>query len=160
MHLRFDTPAPPKLDVMATIFSLIIAGDSPARFVWADDVCVAFLTIEPRGPGHTLVVPRQEVDRWLDLDADAMEHLNRVARKIALAQKAEWDSDRVGLMLEGYVVPHLHIHVWPSWSPFEFHPGGIDRLANPRHLDENAVRLRSRLRLHDHGTNIPSEPSV
>jgi histidine triad (HIT) family protein len=142
---------------MPGIFSQIIAGESPARFVWTDDLCVAFLTIEPRGPGHTLVVPRQEVDRWLDVDAETMEHLLRVARQISLAQREEWASDRVGLMIEGYVVPHLHIHIWPSWSPFEFHPGGIDRNANPLHLDQNAVRLRARLRANGHGDRVPDE---
>ena len=128
-----------------TIFTRIIDGESPARFVWKDEVCVAFLTLEPRGPGHTLVVPREEVDRWLDVDAQTMEHLMRVARLIGLSQQAEWNSDRVGLMIEGYMVPHLHIHIWPSWSPFEFHPSGIDRNADPRELDVNAERLRARL---------------
>jgi histidine triad (HIT) family protein len=142
---------------MPSIFAQIIAGVLPARFVWTDERCVAFLTIEPRGPGHTLVVPRQEVDRWLDVDAETMEHLMRVARQISLAQREEWDSDRVGLMIEGYVVPHLHIHIWPSWSPFEFHPGGIDRNANPLHLDQNAVRLRARLRANGHGDRVPDE---
>lgn len=139
------------------IFSRIIAGEEPARFIWTDDLCVAFLTIEPRGPGHTLVVPRSSIDRWLDVDADTMEHLLRVSRIIGLAQREEWDSDRVGLMIEGYVVPHLHIHLWPSWSPFEFHPGGIDRNANPLHLDENAVRLRARLRARGQGVHVPTE---
>jgi histidine triad (HIT) family protein len=142
---------------MPSIFTRIIAGELPARFVWTDDLCVAFLTIEPRGPGHTLVVPRQEVDRWLDVDAETMEHLMRVARQISLAQREEWASDRVGLMIEGYVVPHLHIHIWPSWSPFEFHPGGIDRKANPLHLDQNAVRLRARLKANGHGDRVPDE---
>ena len=140
-----------------SIFTLIIRGESPARFVWTDDVCVAFLTLEPRGPGHTLVVPREEVDRWLDVDADTMEHLLRVSRLIGLAQQEEWQSDRVGLIIEGYVIPHLHIHIWPSWSPFEFHPGGIDRDANPTHLDDNARRLRARLRTDGHGERIPPE---
>ncbi|CAN5166174.1 HIT family protein [soil metagenome] len=140
-----------------SVFTDIINGRSPARFVWTDDVCVAFLTIEPRGPSHTLVVPRVEVDRWLDVDAETTEHLMRVARLISLAQREEWDSDRVGLMIEGYVIPHLHIHIWPSWSPFEFHPGGIDRDADPRHLEANAIRLRTRLRAHGHGERIPPE---
>ena len=142
---------------MASLFTRIINGQSPARFVWTDDRCVAFLTIEPRGPGHTLVVPREEVDRWLDVDADTMEHLMRVTRLIGIAQQEEWESDRAGLMIEGYMVPHLHIHVWPSWSPFEFHPSGIDRRADPRQLDENAERLRARMRLHGHGEYIPAE---
>lgn len=138
-----------------TIFTRIIAGESPARFVWKDEVCVAFLTLEPRGPGHTLVVPREEVDRWLDVDAKTMEHLMRVARLIGLSQQAEWASDRVGLMIEGYMVPHLHIHIWPSWSPFEFHPSGIDRNADPKELDANAERLRARLIADGQGKWVP-----
>ena len=51
---------------MSTLFTRIILGEEPARFVWKDERCVAFLTIEPRQPGHVLVVPRLEVDRWLD----------------------------------------------------------------------------------------------
>jgi len=138
-----------------TIFTKIIEGVSPARFVWKDEVCVAFLTLEPRGPGHTLVVPREEVDRWLDVDAQTMEHLMRVARLIGLSQQAEWQSDRVGLMIEGYMVPHLHIHIWPSWSPFEFHPSGIDRNADPADLDANAERLRARLVADGQGHWVP-----
>jgi histidine triad (HIT) family protein len=142
---------------MTGIFSEIIAGRSPARFVWTDDRCVAFLTIEPRQPGHALVVPRQEVDRWLDVPEELMAHLMVVAHKIGLAQREEWNSDRAGLMIEGYMVPHLHIHVWPSWSPYEFHPGGIDRAADPLALDAAAVRLRSRLLALGHGDRVPAE---
>ena len=58
-----------------TVFSRIIAGELPARFVWTDDVCVAFLTVAPLRPGHVLVVPRAEVDRWTDADDDLLAHL-------------------------------------------------------------------------------------
>jgi histidine triad (HIT) family protein len=54
-------------------------------------------------------------------------------------------------------VPHLHIHVWPSWSPREFHPAGIDRAAEPHNLDEAARRLRSRMRAQGHGQHVPGE---
>lgn len=145
---------------MSTLFTQIINGESPARFVWRDELCVAFLTIQPRGPGHTLVVPRREMDRWLDVEEDLMAHLMVVSHKIGLAQRTEWNSDRAGLMIEGYMVPHLHIHVWPSWSHLEFRPSGIDRDANPLHLEEAAVRLRSRLRLSGHGDRIPAEPTA
>ena len=142
---------------MTTIFSKIIRGEAPARFIWKDELCVAFLTIEPRQPGHTLVVPREEVDRWLDVPDTLIAHLMVVAHKIGLAQRDEWQSDRAGLMIEGYMVPHLHIHVWPSWSPWEFHPGGIDRSAKPADLDEAAVRLRARMRSHGHEDYVPAE---
>lgn len=142
---------------MTTIFSRIIRGELPARFVWSDDTAVAFLTIEPRSPGHTLVVPRVEVDRWLDAGEETMAHLMLIAHRIGEAQREEWASDRAGLMIEGYMVPHLHIHVWPSWSPFEFHPTGIDRSADPADLDAAASRLRERLRLNGHGGFVPRD---
>lgn len=143
---------------MSSIFSRIIDGELPARFVWKDEAAVAFLTIEPRQPGHTLIVSRLEIDRWLDVDEELMAHLMGVAHKIGIAQREEWDSNRVGLMIEGYMVPHLHIHVWPSWSPREFHPAGIDRNAEPAHLDEAAARLRARLRSQGFGDRVPDEP--
>ena len=58
-----------------SVFTMIIDGDLPGRFVWRDDRCVAFLSINPLSPGHTLVVPRVEVDHWLDLDDDLVAHL-------------------------------------------------------------------------------------
>ena len=142
---------------MTSIFSRIIRGELPARFIWRDEVAVAFLTIEPRSPGHVLVVPRVEVDRWLDVGEQTMAHLMSIAHKIGEAQREEWGSDRAGLMIEGYMVPHVHIHVWPSWSPYEFHPAGIDRAARPADLDEAAARLRSRIRAHGHGEFVPDE---
>jgi len=142
---------------MTTLFTKIIQGEEPARFVWKDDDCVAFLTIEPRQPGHTLVVPRVEVDRWLDVPDTLIAKLMVVAHRIGLAQREEWGSDRAGLMIEGYMVPHLHVHVWPSWSPREFHPSGIDRAAEPADLDAAAVRLRTRLRANGHTHEVPVE---
>ena len=53
---------------MATVFSRIVAGELPARFVWQDQTCVAFLSAAPLQPGHTLVVPREEVDEWVEVD--------------------------------------------------------------------------------------------
>jgi diadenosine tetraphosphate (Ap4A) HIT family hydrolase len=142
---------------MTTLFTNIINGQEPARFVWKDDLCVAFLTIEPRAPGHTLVAPRLEVDRWLDVPDSLIAELMVVAHRIGSAQREEWSSDRAGLMIEGYMVPHLHIHVWPSNSPREFHPSGIDRTAEPADLDAAAVRLRTRLRTNGYGEFVPAE---
>lgn len=142
---------------MSTLFTRIIQGQEPARFIWKDELCVAFLTIEPRQPGHTLVVPRLEVDRWLDVPDTLIAELMVVAHRIGLAQREEWDSDRAGLMIEGYMVPHLHIHVWPSWSPREFHPSGINRTAESVDLDAAAVRLRARMRAHGYEKYVPVE---
>src|SRR3954470_2492943 len=72
---------------MTTIFTRIIEGELPGRFVWRDDRCVAFLSINPLQPGHTLVVPLAEVDRWTDLEAELAQHLMGVSHTIALAQQ-------------------------------------------------------------------------
>ena len=78
---------------MATIFSRIIAGELPGRFVWKDDRAVAFLSIAPMMPGHTLVVPRDEVDHWIDLEPPLAAHLFTVAQAIGRAQQADQSFD-------------------------------------------------------------------
>ena len=140
---------------MTSVFTHILQGMSPGRFIWRDEICFAILTIEPRKPGHTLVIPLAEVDRWTDLSEEDAMHIFRVGRIIGLAQQAEWDSPRVGLMYEGYMVPHSHLHVWPSWTVFEYSHTGIDRNARPAELDAAASRLRSRLVAEGHGEFVP-----
>ncbi len=99
---------------MPTIFTRIIEGDIPGTFVWRDDRCVAFLSINPLAPGHTLVVPIAEVDHWIDLDPDLAAHLFDVARRIGQAQQRAFAPTRVGLVVAGYEVPHTHLHVIPT----------------------------------------------
>jgi histidine triad (HIT) family protein len=136
---------------MSSVYTRILEGRSPGRFIWRDDSCFAILTIEPRTPGHTLVIPLVEVDRWTDLPEELALHIFRVGRIIGLAQQEEWGSTRVGVMYEGYMVPHAHLHVWPSWTVFEYSHTGIDRNARPQQLDRAAERLRSRLIARGHG---------
>ena len=99
---------------MPTIFSRIIDGEIPGTFVWRDDVCVAFLSINPLAHGHTLVVPIAEIDHWVDADPDLHAHLMAVAHRIGRAQQAAFDCERIGLIVAGYEVPHLHVHVIPT----------------------------------------------
>ena len=94
---------------MPSIFSRIIAGELPGTFVWKDDRCVAFLSIAPMMPGHTLVVPRAEVDHWIDLDPDLAAHLFTVAQQIGKAQDLEWHPARIGMLIVGEEVPHVHV---------------------------------------------------
>jgi histidine triad (HIT) family protein len=98
---------------MPTIFTRIIDGELPGTFVWRDDVCVAFLSIAPLTRGHTLVVPRAEVDHWIDLEPDVNAHLMRVAQQVATAQQRAFAPVRVGLVIAGLEVPHTHLHVIP-----------------------------------------------
>lgn len=98
---------------MATVFTKIIEGELPGRFVWRDDRCVAFLSINPLRTGHTLVVPVDEVDHWLDLDPELNAHLMSVSQRIGQAQMTAFSPTRVGLMIAGLEVPHVHLHVVP-----------------------------------------------
>lgn len=96
---------------MPSVFTLIINGDLPGHFVWSDDTCVAFLSINPITDGHTLVVPRAEIDQWTDVAPDDAAHMMRVAHHIGNAVKAVFSPARVGLMIAGFEVPHTHLHV-------------------------------------------------
>ena len=80
---------------MASVFTMIINGDLPARFVWKDDKCVAFLSINPLAAGHTLVVPRDEIDHWLDLDVALLRHLMEVSQKIGEALNVGFKPEKV-----------------------------------------------------------------
>lgn len=131
---------------MPTIFTRIIEGELPGRFVWRDDVCVAFLSIAPLKLGHTLVVPRAEVDHWIDLDPDVNAHLMRVAQQIATAQQQAFSPVRVGLMIAGLEVPHVHLHVVPIDAMADLDFGHADSNPDPGALDAAAEALRDALR--------------
>ena len=131
---------------MASIFSRIIAGELPARFVWKDDSCVAFLSIRPLRPGHTLVVPRAEIDHWLDLDAGLLAHLSEVAQAVGKAQMAGFKPERIGLMLAGLEVPHCHFHVVPIRALHDLDFGNQDPNPDPGTMDDAAQTIRRELR--------------
>lgn len=99
---------------MSTIFTKIIDGHIPGAFVYRDERCVVFMSINPLAPGHALVVPVDEVEHWVDLDDDLAAHLFAVAHRIGKAQHAAFDCDKVGVIIAGYEVPHAHIHVIPT----------------------------------------------
>jgi len=139
---------------MATLFTRIIDGELPGRFVWRDDRCVAFLTIAPIRPGHTLVVPRAEVDHWLDLEPDLAAHLMTVAQQIGRAQQAAFPAERVGLMIAGLEVPHTHLHVLPIRSEADLDFSHADGSASADALDASADALRSALRDLGHGEQV------
>lgn len=103
-----------------TLFTRIIKGEIPGRFVWADELCVAFATIEPQTPGHVLVVPREEVESFIDASEALTAHLAVVAQRIAATQVRAFDAVRPGLAVVGLDVPHLHIHVLPLHSAADF----------------------------------------
>lgn len=101
---------------MASVFTLIMEGKIPGHFVWQDEIAIAILTIQPIREGHLLVIPRMEVDQWIDLPVDVMTHLSAISHKLAKALKQGFPCKRVGMMIAGLEVPHTHIHLVPMDS--------------------------------------------
>lgn len=130
---------------MPTLFTRIIDGELPGRFVHRDDRAVAFLSINPLQPGHTLVVPVAEVDHWLDLDPDLAAHLMVVAQRIGRAAQVAFEPVKVGMMIAGLEVPHCHIHVVPIRGVHDLDFANADPSPDPDALDDAAERLRQAL---------------
>ena len=98
---------------MPSIFSKIIAGEIPCHKVAENESCIAFLDISPLREGHTLVVPKKEVDDLFDLDDDSYQALLMFAKKVATALKKAMACKRVSVIVLGFEVPHAHIHLIP-----------------------------------------------
>ena len=135
---------------MPTIFTQIIEGRLPARFVWKDDSCVVFLSNRPLRPGHSLVVPRAEVDHWVDLDPSLLDHLTETAQAVGRAQMAGFKPERIGMMLAGLEVPHCHFHVVPIRGLHDLDFGNQDPNPDPAMMDEAAETIRRELRKLDY----------
>lgn len=141
---------------MSTVFTKIIQGAIPGRFLWADDACVAFSTIAPITTGHALVVPREEVDQFLDAPDELLAHLVSVAKRLGQAQRALWQAPRAALLVAGFEVPHLHVHVLPAWDEESLTFANARNDVPGAELDDAAERLREALREAGHGANVPA----
>lgn len=101
---------------MATLFSKIVAGEIPCYKVAEDEKCFAFLDINPLVKGHTLVIPKKEVDYIFDLSDEDLAALHVFAKKVALAIGKAFPCKKVGEAVLGLEVPHAHIHLVPMQS--------------------------------------------
>lgn len=127
---------------MATIFTKIIEGEIPGTFVWRDDRCVAFMSINPLRAGHTLVVPIEEIDHWLDCPPDLRDHLLDVAQTIGQAISKVHDPEKVGMMIAGLEVPHMHIHLVPIDGVRDLDFANAAASVEREILEEEAASLR------------------
>ena len=141
---------------MTTLFSRIIAGELPGRFVWRDDRVVAFLSIAPMGPGHTLVVPIDPVDHWVDLDDDVHAHLWVVAKVIGAAMREIYPDHRIGLLVVGEEVPHAHVHLVPFTTTRQMSMANQDNDPDQDQLDAHMELIRSTLRARGHAEHVPA----
>lgn len=130
---------------MATVFTKIINGELPGRFVYQDDDVVAFLTIAPITQGHTLVVPRAEIDNWQDLEPAVFGRVMEVAQLIGKAVVRAFPAERAGVIIAGLEVPHLHVHVFPTSDLADFGFANADQNPSPESLDEAQQKIEAAL---------------
>ena len=132
---------------MSSVFTKIIAGELPGRFIYRDDTVVAFLSIEPVAYGHTLIVPVKEIDKWTDIDPELWAQMNEVAQQVGRAVIEAFGSERAAYLIAGFEVPHAHIHVFPAndMSGYNLSAAMPADTTDPAKMDDAANRLRELL---------------
>jgi len=128
-----------------SLFTRIINGEIPAHRIYEDDQVIAFLTINPVCDGHTLVVPKKQVDQIWDLDEVDYDYLWMITKKIALHLRTIMSVDRVSVVIKGFEVPHAHIHL----IPIDLNSGiNLDPVPSPPVADnEKLAAIAERIRL-------------
>ena len=129
---------------MATIFSRIVAGEIPCHKVADNEEFFAFLDINPVAKGHTLVIPKAEVDYLFDIDDPKLGRMMAFAKRVARAQEAAIPCKRVGLAVMGLEVPHAHIHLVPITKESDMYFGGKKLSLSSEELAEIAQSIRER----------------
>ena len=119
---------------MNTIFCKIIAGEIPCNKIAENDEFFAFLDINPVSKGHTLVIPKKEIDYIFDIDDDELGRMMIFAKKIAIAIKKAIPCVRVGVAVMGLEVPHAHIHLIPIAKESDMHFGNPKQKTTPDEL--------------------------
>lgn len=130
---------------MATIFTKIINGDIPSYKVAEDALHYAFLDINPLTQGHTLVIPKQEVDYIYDLDDNALAALHVFAKKVAIGIESVIPCKRVGLMVIGTEVPHAHLHLLPFQEEAVFDISRLRVKLEPEEMAQIAASIAAKI---------------
>lgn len=130
---------------MTTLFTHIINGDIPGTFVYRDELCVVFLTINPLADGHVLVVPIEEVDHWIELSPTLSQHLFAISHRISKALHSAFPCERVGMIIAGYEVNHCHIHLIPTQNLGQFNFANAAASVDRQELETQAEKIRAAL---------------
>jgi histidine triad (HIT) family protein len=115
------------------IFCKIVEGVEPAHKIWESDDFLAFLSIHPCNPGHTCLIPKLHIDYVFDLEEPLYSRIFQVARELSQPIKSATNAMRIGVAIEGFTVPHVHLHLVPLYHPDELDPH--------RHIKQNQEEL-------------------
>ncbi len=127
---------------MSSIFTKIITGEIPGYKVYEDDYVCAILDINPIQKGHTLVIPKQEADQLFELEEAMFDKMMHRVRYLAQVIKAKTNCERVCVFVEGYGVPHVHVHLVPTNTPADFDKA-LTYVASKEELEEMQKLLQS-----------------
>lgn len=130
---------------MSSIFSKIVAGDIPAHKVAETEEFLAFLDISPLVLGHTLVIPKKEVDYIFDIDDELYQGLMLFAKQVAIGIKKAYPCDRVGVAVIGLEVPHAHVHLIPINQMNDMNFANPKLKLSQEQLAEVAAKIRAEL---------------
>lgn len=130
---------------MATIFSKIAAGEIPSYKIAEDNEFFAFLDINPIAKGHTLVIPKKEVDYLFDIDDELLQRYIVFAKKVAKAMKKALPSKRIGMTVMGLEVPHAHIHLIPMNGESDMNFSNKKLSLTPEEFEEIAKNISKEL---------------
>lgn len=128
---------------MASIFSRIVAGEIPCHKVAEDEEFFAFLDINPVAMGHTLVIPKEEIDYIFDIENSMLGRMMAFAKRVAAAQETAIPCKRIGLAVMGLEVPHAHIHLIPITKESDMYFGGKKLDVTQEVLADTAARIRN-----------------
>ena len=124
-----------------SIFTKILNGDIPGRKLYEDEKCFVLLTHEPLNPGHCLVIPKHQIDSAWDIPDELYSHLMLVVKKMAKKMEAAYDYKRIGMFVEGFGVPHAHIHVFGYTQPLE--RTIADHMKNKQQIDNQEMERQA-----------------
>lgn len=128
---------------MATIFSRIVAGEIPCHKIAEDDEFFAFLDINPVALGHTLVIPKEEINYLFDIEDAKLGRMMVFAKRVARAQEKAITCKRVGVAVMGLEVPHAHIHLIPITKESDMYFGGKKLELSQEELADIAAKIRA-----------------
>lgn len=138
-----------------SVFTRVINGELPGRFVWRDDLVVAMLTIAPIRPGHTMVIPIQQVDSWLEVPPDTWARMGVVQQAVGSALLEAFSPVRVATAVLGLEVPHCHVHLVPIDRESDLSFANADPNVSGDQQDASAEAIRVALRTGGHSEHVP-----
>jgi len=132
---------------MATIFTRIIKGEIPCYKIAEDDRYLAMLDINPLKVGHTLIIPKKEIDYIFDIDDDTISGMILFAKKIAVALKSVVECKRIGVVVIGLEVPHAHIHLIPMNTEADIRFSNQREKLTPDEFSDLALKISRKVNL-------------